>query len=879
MIRKLTPENRQPYDRPNDRTSKVMVKSGEHDSPIYVQQSSLRFNRKKFTVAVTGFVIGAVLILMQSPFRNQLISPGELSSAHAQIIASETGEQCSACHDAGKQNFSQWISSMFRSGKKVQACQSQLCMKCHAQSINEEFATNPHNISPDKLKLMTENHESQFVSFKSSFDPPIDAMGNIECSSCHREHHGQSDLTAMTDQQCQTCHASTFGSFESDHPEFKNWPPKRRQRIAFDHTSHSFKHFPGMNTSFECSACHVDDRFQSVKLLANYEATCAQCHQQDIAGSIEPGVQLLAMPMLDLDAIAAEKLDVGRWPTNATGDFDGRIPELMRLLLFKDQYARKILEKHGSDFEFGDFDPDDAVDVDEAVQLAWSIKYLIYDLASGGETELRNRLEFAFQRPISEDECQVLTGGLSSSVFAEAANSWLPGLAREVPDHRARRVNVSDVAVAMGARSAFRYFKDDDPGLLTKNPLTGLMGVKPKINSAGDFENSGEAHSSTPVESEELAANDLQLLESNCPQEQPANNWLTNEPEEGNVNRSDPVFEDSVVVDGNAKESVSNAVVDIPEEQLLATNPLTKFSDLQANPRAPQHSSGDLRNAASNSGMPAAQPVTEQQLTIKRQPFSPVDDAQLLATNPLSLQGPSQTSESNLNSRSPIENALPDNKQQQIAREFADRVADTKESEQISDVPIEDQFQIESDGSEKYVSSAQKTGWFRNDDLYQISYRPKGHADVFLSTMMEVVGSTKEIENNPAVLPYFNKMTSESSVGSCNDCHTLDRVDQQIEVNWKAQYRDPLIRSFTRFSHGAHLTQSQLKDCVSCHSIEQTHLNADTFKHFDASDSISNFASITKSNCTSCHFEGSADNSCTQCHNYHIGSRVLMRDN
>jgi hypothetical protein len=51
--------------------------------------------------------------------------------------------------------------------------------------------------------------------------------------------------------------------------------------------------------------------------------------------------------------------------------------------------------------------------------------------------------------------------------------------------------------------------------------------------------------------------------------------------------------------------------------------------------------------------------------------------------------------------------------------------------------------------------------------------------------------------------------------------------------------------------------------------------NAESFLSVDATWSVSNFLPVTKSDCASCHQKGRAGSGCTQCHSYHVGSRVM----
>jgi hypothetical protein len=73
---------------------------------------------------------------------------------------------------------------------------------------------------------------------------------------------------------------------------------------------------------------------------------------------------------------------------------------------------------------------------------------------------------------------------------------------------------------------------------------------------------------------------------------------------------------------------------------------------------------------------------------------------------------------------------------------------------------------------------------------------------------------------------------------------------------WKSNRRAANLRPITKFDHGPHLTLPKLNDCQSCHPLGKT-----------------DFLPIQKNQCSSCHQENAAGESCTQCHNYHVGSK------
>ena len=235
MIQRLQDFNDSQYDRPHDKYQETAIEGG------VLRKRSLRSRRRVFTVACTAFTIGAILIMFMSPFRNDILAPGPVSSSHAQLLVGNGGESCAACHGAGEKGFSAWLVDAFTGGQNIGKCQSELCMNCHKGSLDPEYHLNPHNVAPQKLAAISANYDSKTFDVNHVFEPPVYEGNEIACSACHREHHGDVDIASLTDKQCQSCHKSNYHSFETDHPEFTNWPQTRRQRIAFDHVSHGVK--------------------------------------------------------------------------------------------------------------------------------------------------------------------------------------------------------------------------------------------------------------------------------------------------------------------------------------------------------------------------------------------------------------------------------------------------------------------------------------------------------------------------------------------------------------------------------------------------------------------------------------------------------------
>jgi hypothetical protein len=250
----------------------------------------------------------------------------------------------------------------------------------------------------------------------------------LACAACHREHQGADfNLTAMSDAACQSCHQKRYESFSTAHPDFGNWPYERPTRITFNHASHRAKHFTEKKQVFDCRMCHMEDATQNVQLTAGYETACASCHDEKIALSVVKGVPMLALPTLDIDALKDAGHDIGEWPADATGDFDGRLPPAMKLLLAGDPEAAKAIATLGADFEFFDIDPDDAAQLAACATLANATKKLLAELSSAGPVAMRERLKAALGPDVSVDEMELLLSGLPPDAVSGAVREWFPG--------------------------------------------------------------------------------------------------------------------------------------------------------------------------------------------------------------------------------------------------------------------------------------------------------------------------------------------------------------------------------------------------------------------------------------------------------------------
>ncbi len=474
MIQRPGPDHNDGYIRPGHASEplpEAAVFPGIRDVP------NARRVRAVVASSVALFITGVAVLIGNSPFRNEALVPGPLSSAHAHLFRPGDADRCQACHPAAHVSGSEWLGGAVF-GIEMGEDQSDLCLKCHQDLQRSGHGKLPHNVAPETLvaKRARGIASAEDSNRRSMTGPwPRGGHGAIACRDCHREHHGDVSLTSMTDRQCQVCHQQTFHSFANGHPEFSQGLVRRRSQIAFDHSSHFSRHFPEKDVTFDCRKCHTLQRDGMVVGLADYEHTCAECHDAQVQQFAERGLDFVVLPTLDLQAIANLGLDVGQWPALADGDFDGALTPMMRLLLEGDAADGEWIRELDADFNLSDVDPDDRVQVQQAVRLAWAIKSAVVDISEHGRSAVVERVSRAMRSEEIEPD-QWSAPAIEPEAFRVAMAKWFPRAVVEVPLYRARREHAGR-PLRLGAVSdlATNRTVQDDDRLLAPNPLRELM--------------------------------------------------------------------------------------------------------------------------------------------------------------------------------------------------------------------------------------------------------------------------------------------------------------------------------------------------------------------------------------------------------------------
>ena len=385
----------------------------------------------------TALTLGALLVALGGSTMPAIITPGAVTFMHGEGIA------CAGCHAAFQRPLAEWPLAAFAESRP--AADSGRCLACHRLGDN---GIETHSLPHDRLAELTaeawrpsEKERAPAFAVLSGmvFGKPQHSGAAVPCATCHREHRGQEfDLTAMSERRCMSCHVAAFASFSRGHPEFDDYPFRRRTRIEFDHESHFGKHFRKAPESErapgECRDCHTPDVDGRTMGVFGFEAACAGCHASQIEGAgraSAKGIPVITVPGLDIAALAENALAVGHWPAYA----DENATPFMDFLLAGDApYAAARRALAGTDLmDLEDMGADERAAVET---LAWSVKELISEIAAAGMPALKQRIESALGGDVAGERFTRLAALVPADTVRAFRDEGFPGLADEIARRR-----------------------------------------------------------------------------------------------------------------------------------------------------------------------------------------------------------------------------------------------------------------------------------------------------------------------------------------------------------------------------------------------------------------------------------------------------------
>lgn len=228
------------------------------------------------------WLVVALLVLAPSLARAQLLSPGPLAQAHANI---DGDDNCSRCHQSGKQVVAKLCLDCHKDlGAELAAARGlhgkqykgKACEQCHVEHLGRGsklvrwpggamerldhgltgWPLDGGHAKPKCLECHTK---------KSPLGKPVFLGTSTACASCHKDPH-----KGTFGNDCQKCHGVV------------RWPDFDRKQ--FDHALAAFP-LTGKHTSVSCEKCHTGapPKWKPLEFK-----TCESCHADPHDGGFKP---------------------------------------------------------------------------------------------------------------------------------------------------------------------------------------------------------------------------------------------------------------------------------------------------------------------------------------------------------------------------------------------------------------------------------------------------------------------------------------------------------------------------------------------------------------------------------------------------------------
>lgn len=764
----------------------------------------------------TVICLGAAFILSKG---TQFLMPGPLASAHGAI------EKCSACHTRSGSGKMSWVHGLV-AGDPI--ADSKACLTCHKMP---DTAFNAHSASAEVLKESTARQTKIVATVpaplsaraQSAAFPTHDmAAGGLACATCHQEHQGASfNLSKMSNEQCRSCHQVKFESFDGHHPKFESYPFARRTRIIYDHAGHFGKHYPELRKKDPsrripetCSTCHNSRGDKRVMAVAPFEETCATCHRDQIIGKERAtgpkGIAFLSLPGLDLETLKKKKAAIGEWPEAS----EAELTPFMKVMIARNEQGRALIKAvDGLNLEDLANASDDQISA--VTGLVWEIKRLFHALIKGKASDVLGDLNIASGAKLSTSLVTDLTASIPRDVVISAHQEWLPNLAREI----------ANGPIAADQPSAVR--EEDQGG---------------ENASATDEKSSGSEPSEDQPSPDAVAASPT----------------------------PDPQASDGEGA-GVAKRDPPPCLVQVLGQCLM-------FKEAQ--PDKPENAAGktvgastkpDARKDAPSAGLlpepmraglkGAGADVAEKAPTSEAKPQAKTGDQSddLLFPTEEELRGMKDRDKGGGKAAEP-DRAAP-----------ADAAAESNTPTERSQPTAAPVISIESDVDPE--SWAEYGGWYRQD--HAIFYRPTGHKDKFIYSWLFLTGPQAPKGDASPAASVFNFLTSKDAQGTCTKCHSVDDIAGKGRlVNFAPASVKSKQGRFTNFIHEPHFGIVETRGCLTCHDLEKGRPYLKSFEQGNPLEFVSNFGSVKKDTCQTCHATTKARQDCLLCHDYHVNGVI-----
>jgi hypothetical protein len=227
------------------------------------------------------------VLLLASPARAQLISPGDLTSAHAHL---EGIRNCTSCHQLGQRGVEPDkclschtpLRTRIAQRQGFHATVSRACETCHKDHFGRDF---------DPVRLATGSFDHSRTGFRL-----VGRHLNTTCRSCHRpEHVTDADVRRFVGgagrlsetflglgDDCETCHRgeNPHGQgFAGESCASCHAPQGWDEVSGFDHAATGFA-LVGAHADASCSACHGEAGRGGAR-FSGLSTSCRGCHADE----------------------------------------------------------------------------------------------------------------------------------------------------------------------------------------------------------------------------------------------------------------------------------------------------------------------------------------------------------------------------------------------------------------------------------------------------------------------------------------------------------------------------------------------------------------------------------------------------------------------
>jgi hypothetical protein len=843
--------------------------------------------------------------------------PGPLTSAHGAI------EDCSACHSKSGSGKLSWMHSLVAGDPLAD---SAACLTCHKMP---DTAFNAHGASAEVLtrstkrltKIAAKTRAPKWAHTQNIAFPTRDVVARgLYCATCHQEHQGATfKLSRLSNEQCHSCHVVKFDNFDGRHPEFENYPFKRRTRIIYDHAGHFGKHFPEVGKKGQarripatCSTCHDGRNDKRIMAVAPFEQTCTGCHLGQVTGkdrvSGPKGIAFLTLPGLDLQTLKKKNAPIGEWPAAS----EAELTPFMKVMISRNERGRALI-KSVDRLNLQELTDASDDQIEAVTDLVWEIKRLFYALISGKASDVLGDLNIDCGAKLSAGLVADLTASIPRDVVVSAQQQWLPNLGIEM----ANRQDTSDqeqtcwittiggwvtmmtepkLAVDTEGASMAEPSRltEASPQTETKSaPDTVAKRVDPYGRLIKGREDEAEATKAEPAQPTGPAGKtDTASAKSDGGNKTPPSNEqpqakAAEQPQAKAADQTDDLLNLTEEEHRGITRPGGTAVrgytayagPDGGRETLSADEqPRTVKAGIEhaekvaqaapkAAPKAPDQTD-DLLNPTEEELRGGGAPVKDPERTARPERAAPKPaPANATADSPASADATPKAAEkaAQPGAAGGKTDTSSAGKVDAKAPAAPPTVSDTPTAQpQTRATPV---ISIDSDVDPE--SWAEYGGWYRQD--YAIFYRPTGHKDKFIYSWLFLTGPQAPKGDRSPAAGVFDFLASKDAPGSCTKCHSVDDIRGKGRfVNFSPPKIETKQGRFTNFIHEPHFGVLENRGCLTCHSLEKGRSYLKSFEHGNPKNFVSNFGAVKKELCQTCHTSSMARQDCLLCHKYHV---------